>query len=106
MLKYCKYCGNPFEAKDKDQQCCNKSCAGSYAASIRYNKSENLPAKRTHDTYKPKTNCFGWDKDRGECFVLTKTECLYSSACPFFKTKAQHERDRKKAEFRLKMKYN
>ncbi len=55
--------------------------------------------------YNPRTECFGWDAEKNRCDALTKTECIYSPSCPFFKTVEQAERDRLKAKLKLAAKY-
>lgn len=45
-------------------------------------------------------NCFGNVAGRNHCCVLVEDVCLYQDKCPFYKTRAQYEADKKKAESR------
>ena len=106
-LKICEYCKNPYDS-DRPKYCCDEC-------------QRKGKAKKQRDAYKrygvlnssfrmlplnfpARTTCFGWDSEKKACGILLENVCMHRENCPFFKTKSQHERDRKEAELRLKMK--
>lgn len=46
-------------------------------------------------------DCFGYNKERGKCSVLTQMECAGDGHCSFYATRAERDVAREKSRQRL-----